>query len=373
MIATTAFHARTAAANPLNAWVSRNGVALAAVYADRNDEALAARTRVAIADMGARWQLTLEGPRAIELLRQLLTRDVSSLAPGAAIKALWLADGGGVRGAAAVARYGNEAFWLLSASSDHAWIAAAATLFGVSVRDISAERCGLAVVGPYARATLEAAGIQADLTPLGLRKICWRGLDMILSRFGEHGGYEVWSGAADALIVWDGIVQAGSGFGLVPVGARAQDVLDVEGGIPRPFRDYIPAVDVAATEPSPWRLGLGSLIEPEHTCFNGRAQLMKTRQIEPARFMGLQIESERAAPRIPVIVNGRAVGRTLSSCYSPALHQAIALAQIEGKFAKSGASVTLNLPLCLQSPEICTARATVVDLPFLRPPDALPE
>ena len=108
LVRATPFHARAAAANLENAWATRNGFTLASVYADTNDEALAARLRVAIADISWRWRVMLEGPRVLEFLAKLATQDVSRLAPGTALKALWLADGGGVRGAGVFARYGRE-------------------------------------------------------------------------------------------------------------------------------------------------------------------------------------------------------------------------------------------------------------------------
>jgi len=367
----SAFHARTAACNRSNAWVTRNDVTLAAVYTDTGEEALAARSRAGLVDLGALWQLILEGPRALALLQRLLTRDVAALSPGTAFKALWLADGGGVRGAAAVARFGRDSFWLLSQSPDFAWIAAAASLFDVDLRDMSAERNGLALVGPHARAILDEAGIDAKLEPLTFRKASWRGLEIILSRFGEHGGYEVWCEADDAIIVWDRIMKAGAAFAIAPVGAAAMDVLDVEAGIPRPYRDYVPATDGSAAEPSPRRLGLDSLIDPEHLAFNGRQDFLKAAKQPTHRLAGVEIDSEHAAPHTPLSMAGNVVGHTLSSHYSPCLRRAIALAEIAENAAKTGTQLTLTLPPGLYRPELRVVRATVVDLPFLRQPDSL--
>jgi glycine cleavage system aminomethyltransferase T len=58
-------------------------------------EALAARLRVAIADISWRRRIMLEGARAVEFLSKLVTRDAAKLSPGTSLKALWLSDGGG--------------------------------------------------------------------------------------------------------------------------------------------------------------------------------------------------------------------------------------------------------------------------------------
>jgi aminomethyltransferase len=366
----SAFHARTAALNQANAWVECNGVTVPAVYSSPNEEVLAARTRVGLSDLAQRRQTMLEGPRVVAFLQELLTRDASSLTLGQAFKALWLADGGGVRGAAAVARPGKESFWLVSAASDAAWIGDSARLFDVRVRDISSERCGLAVMGPYAHVTLEGAGIPSDLDASAFRATTWRGSEIIVSRFGELGGYEVWSIPDDALLVWDRIVQAGAAFGIEPVGSKAMDVLDIEVGVPRPRRDYVPATDGGAAEPSPAAFGLGSLVDPAHTTFNGRAGFLKSR--ETRKLAGVEIDSDTPAPHAQLTAGGECIGHTLSSCYSPTLRRAIALAEIEEWTAKPGTRLELTLPPSLQTPGLRTSGATVVALPFLEQPVCLP-
>ena len=104
MIRATPFHARAATYNRGNDWVERNGFTISARYIGRDEEAIAARASVAIVDISTRWRVMLEGKRVVEFLRRLLTRDAATLAPSSALKALWLSDGGGVRGAGVAAR-----------------------------------------------------------------------------------------------------------------------------------------------------------------------------------------------------------------------------------------------------------------------------
>ena len=112
------------------------------------------------------------------------------------------------------ARFGRDTFRMVSTTSDLDWIARAASLFGVGARDVSQEEGGLAIVGPFARQIVEAAGLDGALEPLSFRKQFWRGLDVTLSRFGEHGGFELWCDADDGSLVWDRIVKAGADFAL---------------------------------------------------------------------------------------------------------------------------------------------------------------
>jgi aminomethyltransferase len=367
----TPFHTRAAAANRDNAWTTRNGVTLSSSYEDAGDEALAARMRVAIADISWRRRTMIEGPRAGEFLSRLLTRDPNKLDPGNALKALWLSDEGGVRGAGAVARYGKESFLLVSAAPDGEWIATAASSFAVQLRDVSETEGGLAIVGPYARATLAAAGLEAELEPLAFRKLFWRGLDVTLSRWGEHGGYELWCKPDDGIVVWDRLMRAGVTFGIEPAGLAAMDLLDIEAGIARPGRDYAPAREAFAKGPTPLALGLESLIDDDHRGFNGREARLRARLTETRRFAGIEFDGDTPAPFTPLLRDGRVVGQTLTSAYSPVLRRAIALAQIDMTAIQPGTALSLTLAPSRDIPEIRTVAARVAGLPFLPAPDQI--
>lgn len=371
LVRATPFHARAAVANLENAWANRNSVTLASSYGDTNGEALAARLRVAMADISWRWRVMLEGPRVVEFLAKLVTGDVAKLAPGTALKVLWLADGGGVRGAGAIARYGKESFLLVASAPDEAWIETAARPYGVVLRDLSEAEGGIAVVGPHAAAVIEKAGLPADLAPLGFRKWSWRTMDVTLSRFGEHGGYELWCGADDGLLLWDRIADAGKNFGIVPAGLDAMDVLDLEAGVARPELDYMPARDGHASSPNPVELGLASLVAEDHHTFNGRDGYLASQKTTRRRLVGIEIDSDVPAPFTPLHANSRDAGNTLRSVFSPSLRKAIALAQVDANSAKPGTMLTLTLPPSPSIPELLTATARVVALPFLPVPDPI--
>ncbi len=356
----TPFHARASAANRFNRWSIRNDRTLAADYGDAHGEAIAARLNCAVADISWRWRIAIDGPCAEEFLARLVTRDPSQLAPGTAFKALWLNDGGAVRGAGAVARYGRESFRLVSTASDFDWIARGAAQFDVNVREIADEDGGLAIIGPYARELVEALGLDATLEPLDFRNLFWGGLDVTLSRFGEHGGYELWCKADDGSIVWDRVTRAGAAFALKPAGSDAMDILDLEAGVPRPERDYEPARDGFGTAPSPFDLGLESLIDDEHKYFNGRGAL---RDVQKAKArVGVAFEGETPMPHLPLLRGTETVGRTWSSLFSPALRCAIALGSVD----VAAASVGAVLNCADQSARLCA-------LPFLAVPGSIPE
>ena len=369
----TPFHGRAAEANETNAWATRGGYTLARAYAGSEDEALAARLRAGLIDISWRWRVTVEGARAAEFLSRLATRDAAKLAPGEAVKALWLSDGGGVRGAGVIARYGKESFRLVAAAPDADWIAKAAAHFDVTVAEIGDREGGLALVGPYAGAVLARAGLDPALEPLAFKKQSWRGFEVTLSRWGERSGYEVWCAAADGILLWDRLMKAGAPFGLDAVGLAAADALDLEAGVPRPGRDYAPAAAGDAATPTPRALGLESLIDEAHAAFNGRPAWRAAREGERCRLVGVEIDAATPASHTPLAKGAAVVGHTRTSVYSPALRRAIALATVDAAASAPGTALSLTLPPSAEVPEYRNAAARVVDLPFLPVPDPISE
>jgi len=358
LLRATPFHARAAEANALNAWENRGGFTLVSSYGDAHGEALAARFGAVLADISWRPRTVIAGARVDEFVSRLFTRDASRLSPGAALQALWLNDAGGVRGAGTVVRMGRDSFLLVSPLEDLDWIVAAAALFGVAVHDVTADDGVLALVGPASARVLRAAGLDPNLDFLSLRKYFWRGLDVTLSRLGDHGGYELWCKPDDALIIWDRIVAAGHPFALCPAGQSALDILDLEGGIPSPGRDYAPAREGFASEPSPQSLGLSGLVDREHI-FNGRAGYLAA---GPDRVLaGILLDSETPAPDKELMRHGRSAGRTLGSLYSPALRRAVALGVLAADAVAPKTELTLDSRPC-----------HTAALPFLPVPAPIP-
>lgn len=366
----TPFHARAATKNPFNRWTSRNGFTLAKDYGDAQAEALAARTNAVFVDISWRWRIAFEGVKAAGCLARLVTKNVNALAPGQALKALWLNDGGAVRGAGVVARYAGDQFLVASAATDAEWFGKAAQPFDISLRDVTEQDGGLAIIGPYAQAVLKAAGLDADLAPLNFRKLFWRGLDVTLSRWGEQGGYEIWCKADDCFVLWDRLMRAGESFGILAAGSDAADILDIEMGVPRPDRDYRAAKESFAFAASPASLGLESLIDEGHPSFNGRRALLDARLVENFALVGIALDNETPASFTPLLRSGRSVGKTLTSVNSPLLRRAIALAQVEKSAAVIGTEFSIALPLSLDRSESRSASARLVGLPFVVLPES---
>lgn len=326
----TPFHARAAEANRHNAWETRGGFTLASWYSDAEEEAIAARFGAVIADISWHWRVELSGARAVEFVSRLLTRDVSALEQGSAMEALWLNDAGAVRGAGTVVRLSDTSFLLICPEQDADWIAAAARLYQVEVRDRTHSHGVLSLIGPATLRLLQSSGIEASLASMTIRKTVWRGLDIMVSRLGL--GFELWCEPDSALIAWDRLHRAGRNYALRPAGQEALDIVEFESGVMRPGRDYAPARGGVVAQPTPQSLGLSAFVDPGHP-FNGRTAVMAAGpDTSPG---GVLIDGEMPVAEAPLTHQGRSVGRTLASRFSPALRGAVAFGVLNGAWPAS--------------------------------------
>ena len=360
------FHARTGHANRENVWTARNGFTLASHYAGAAEEALASRSNAVIADLSWRPRLALVGRRAADMLARMMTRNPAKLAIGQAFKAAWLSSEGGVRGAGVVARAGGDVFIVASAAPDLPWFQQTAAQFKVRLHELTGG--GLAVIGRYAGHVLKQASLDPTLGLLEFRRVRWEDIDITISRWGEHGGYELWCKSSDAILVWDRLVRAGEWYGLTPAGVEAMDTLDIEAGVARPERDYDPARGDFDQRPTPQSLGLERVFDFDHFDFNGRGAWLRMRETDHFVLAGLELDSDQSAVNTPVKCGERIVGHTIASCYSPAMRRAIALAQIEETFSEPGTKLSLTHAPTREQPRFRTAKATVAGLPFLAAP-----
>ncbi|TPW10407.1 MAG: aminomethyltransferase, partial [Acidimicrobiaceae bacterium] len=104
----------------------------------------------------------------------------------------------------------------------------------VEIRDVSADYGSLAVQGPRSRAILSSIMPDVATLPFFHHASAMVGdAAVTVSRTGYTGdlGYEVWVEARDAGAVFDRIVEASAGQGVIPVGQNALLMLRIEAGL----------------------------------------------------------------------------------------------------------------------------------------------
>jgi aminomethyltransferase len=191
--------------------------------------------------------------------------------------------------------------------------------------------------------------------------------------------------AAEALPVWDALMEAGAPYGITPAGMLALDIARIEAGLVLLDVDYISArrALIPAQRSSPFELALGWTVKLEKEQFNGARALRAEQAHGPEwQLVGLEIEwpavervfeSLGLAPHlpatasrvsVPVYADGKQVGYATSSTWSPLLKRFIALAHLEAPVARPGRVVEFELTVEHRRHR---AAARVRKLPFFDP------
>jgi aminomethyltransferase len=234
--------------------------------------------------------------------------------------------------------------WMIAVNAsnrakDLAWLQANALGFDVQIMDISAQTCMLALQGP------QAATILQRLVPVDLRQVAVRtssstmlaGYSALLGRTGYTGedGFELYFPAEAAVEVWNAILDAGRGDGLLPCGLAARDSLRFEACMPL----YGHEID-ATINPLEARLGWTVSWNKD---FMGREALLKTKLEGPTRLLiGFEmVERAVAREHYEIAVDGQIVGHVTSGMKSPTLDKFLGMGYVPRAFSALGAEIDI--------------------------------
>jgi len=175
------------------------------------------------------------------------------------------------------------------------WISEHAEGSSAYATDMTAAIALPVVQGPRSRAYLKTVVEDVDLDNLRFFRFapCRIGeVELLISRSGYTGelGYELYTPADQAGVLWEHILQTGREFNLKPYGVEAMQSLRIEKGYPL----YGPDI---SEEYTPFHVGLGRWIRFDKRDFIGREALLRI-QAEGLehRWVGLTLESEVPAP-----------------------------------------------------------------------------
>lgn len=324
----TPLYAASASESRANAWTSVNGWATARLFSSVEEEYEAARTTVAVIDMGAIAHYAVRGKDGAAMLSRVTSAPASGLEPGETARGLILTDEGGVIDLVETTRLA-DALFLLTTSRPHAWrMKLAARGFDVEVEDITGQVAAVGLIGPDARAAAAAAGLETASGYFAAQGRV-RGVETAARpiEIGAVTGVELIFPMEEALTIWERLRRAGAP---VPIGLDAFDLLRIEAGAPRPGVDFT-AADAARSADAvrtPHELGVAHLAPLNREWFNGRRAL-KRAGLRPRRAVtALAIDAERVAAGAAVFAGTAAVGRITSSAFSPQMKRVVAFADL---------------------------------------------
>jgi aminomethyltransferase len=325
------------------------------------DEHHAVRRAVGLFDVSHMGELEIRGPEAAKLTDFVTTNAVARLKIGQAHYSGLLYHHGGFVDDILVHKVAEDHYFLcVNASNqdkDFEHIRSQ-NHFDATVENAGGRYAQIAVQGPQARATLQ------KLTPVDLSaiKYYWfthgdvSGIPARIAHTGYTGedGYEIYIPPAEAVGLWNNLMQSGAEFGIKPAGLGARNTLRLEAAMAL----YGHEIDASI---SPLEAGLGWIVKLDKGDFVGRDALVKQKESGLRRkLVGFEM-CGRGIGRdgYEVMLNGSPAGWVTSGSPSPTLNKNIGLCYLPAEEAQPGKSIQIAIRSQLVD-------AVTVETPFYR-------
>jgi aminomethyltransferase len=334
-------------------------------YQGLSEEHLAVRTRAGLFDVSHMGEIEIAGADALAAVQHVTSNDAAKLKIGQIQYAgLMTAQGTFVDDLLVYRLAGDHVLLVVNAANcdkDFAYLKTMTAGFGDAVVLNSSARYALiALQGPVARDVLQPlTGV--DLATL---KYYWfahgeiAGVRGTISRTGYTGedGYEIFAPPAQADRIWQAILDAGRGAGVVPAGLGARDTLRLEAAM----RLYGNEIDDTTTV---LEADLGWIVGWSKPGFLGLDVLRRQRDAgTDRRLVGFEVLDRGIARHgHDIYVDGTKAGRVTSGTQTPFLQKAIGMAYVPTGAAEPGRRLQIDV-------RGRRLEAQVVPLPFYKRP-----
>jgi aminomethyltransferase len=303
----------------------------------------AVRTGVGVFDVSHLGKVEVRGPGAVEYVNTCLTNDLGRIPAGKAQYTVCCNPAGGVVDDLIVYRFADDDLLLVPNAANTAEVArllAAGAPDGVHVRDVHRDYAVIAVQGPDSDDVLAAMALPTDMAYFGFARARWGDVDLTVCRTGYTGehGFELVVPVADAVDVWETLIEAGEPWEIRPAGLGARDTLRTEMGYPLHGQDISPLI-------SPLQARLGWAIGWAKPTFWGHEALRAEKAAGPSRLLVGICHRGRRIPRpgMTVHVGDAEVGVVTSGTFGPTAGVGIGLALVARDVAAPGTAVELDL------------------------------
>jgi aminomethyltransferase len=385
-------HSRTAPLCTTQEWRDWSGYLAAITYHPSHElEYYAVRNAAGLLDVSPLYKYEVSGPDAARLLDRVMTRDIARAKIGQVMYSPWCDEDGKVIDDGTVSRLGEQHFRVTAADPSLRWLQDVGYGLDAQLRDVSTELAAVALQGPNSYAILNALFPQAKLSTLRyyhLAQTEFYGAPLTITRTGYTGdlGYELWLPAAKAPQLWDRLMATGRGYGILPLGLAALDILRVEAGLLLIEVDYTSTLHarIPSQKSSPYEIGLGWAVDLNKPDFIGqRALRYEKKHGTPRALVGLEVDwldletlfgranlppqvaGRASRTPVPIYADGEHVGQATSMVFSPILKKYVALATVRSGYAQLGTEVEFEITV---EYERFGARAHVAKPPFYEPP-----
>lgn len=327
-----------------------SGWALPVQFSSIKEEHHACRKEAALWDVSDMGELLIEGPGALDLLQFVLVNDISKGYPGRVIYSPMCYPTGGVVDDMMCICLKDKYLLCINAGNidkDYEWIATASRYFpGVTVKNLSKETAEVALQGPNAERILQRL-VKYPLNEIkyyhGVENVSVGGINTLITRTGYTGedGFEIYCKAEEGPALFDIIMEADDGDGLVPAGLGCRDTLRFEASMPL----YGQELD---EKHGPLEAGLGRFVAfNKGTYFVGNKALMEQREKGlPAKLVGLNMLEKSVARQGYKVFDeagSKELGYVTTGSYAPTLDKYLAMAFVPVDYSPIGTKVTVEI------------------------------
>jgi aminomethyltransferase len=340
------------------------GFSLPVQYTGVKEEVLAVRNRAGLFDVSHMGEILVRGARALDFVQLISCNDHSKMVVGRAQYTGLMYPEGTFVDDMLVHKMADDEYLLVvnaaNCENDFAYISEiAADEENVEVVNRSDDYAQIAVQGPLALEILQPL-VSLELSEIRYYRFAHgevAGQHALIARTGYTGedGCEVYVSPAAAPAIWQAILAAGDGSGLMPAGLGARDVLRLEAGM------HLYGNDIDATT-TPLEAGLGWIVKLGKEDFIGRDVLERQQEEGTERqLVGFEMVDRGIARHgYPVTLaegDGEAVGQVTSGTHSPTLGRPVGMAYVPVAAAEEGNEIWIKI-------RNRSARARIVALPF---------
>lgn len=343
-------------------------------------EARNVRQNVGLADVSTLGKIELQGPDAVVLLNRMYVNKWDTLGVGRCRYGLMLRDDGMVMDDGTVSRLAEHHFLITTTSVNAVKVMQHIEFLiqiewpelAVYAASVTEQWAAVALAGPHARDVL-ASVIDIDLSnsafPFLAMGLCCVdsasgpiGARIFRMSFSGENAYEVHVPADRGLLLWQSLLEAGEGHGIMPYGTEAMATLRIEKG-------HIVVGAEADGRTTPADLDMAGLVSRDKWCL-GKPLLHRLALNEPMRWqlVGLTALEGAVIPRAAKLVVEPDCespvpmsGHVTSVCYSPTLGRWIALALVSGGRTRHGETLWAISPLLGQRARVSIGPPCFID------------
>ncbi len=317
-----------------------NGMGTAWEYSTSpNAEHDAIREAAGMFDMSPLKKVRVRGPEAGAVVDYTHSRDLTRLADGQSAYGAVLSDRGTVADDAIVFRNTKDDWLFVHGSGASMELLQASAVKADVTIELDDDLHIISLQGP---SSLDLLDTNTDVDLIAVAYFNHRdgllfGRPAMISRTGYSGerGYEIFASADDAVAIWDAIVEAGAGAGVMPASFTALDKVRVEAALL--FYGY----DMT-DEHYPGEVGLGWAISKNGPDYRGRDGALAA--VGNERFVGAGISIDHddiVAGGESLQLNGSDVGTVNSPAFSHRLNKSLALVHLHPSAASAGTELSV--------------------------------